>query len=110
MVSNGIVDVVFNGGIGRCVVFDGVVGVMFDRAISVMFDGAIGVMFDGVASVLFNGVMGVYIHLGVHDFFVGVASRSPSFEIFIKVFFLALSFYGFWRSKEDGQSSFWCWC
>jgi hypothetical protein len=48
-------------------------------------NGIVGVMFDGVASVMSNGVMGVYIHHGVCDFFVGVAFRSPFFNIFNRV-------------------------
>ncbi len=44
----------------------------------VVSDGAIGVVFDGVVSVVSNCVVGVYVHLGVHDSFVGVAFGSLS--------------------------------
>jgi hypothetical protein len=78
---------------------------------NVVSNGTIGVVFDGVVSVVFNGRVGVYVHHGVHDSLVGVASRSTSYDIFTKVpspssFF----FYGFWKLTKDGQSSSWCWC
>jgi hypothetical protein len=65
-----------------------------------VFDGAVGVMFDGVVGAMFNGVMGVYIHLGVYDSFVGVASRSPSFDIFIKVPYSSFNVYGLLEIKR----------
>jgi hypothetical protein len=49
-----------------------------------MSNGTIGVVFDGVVSVVSNCVMGVYVHLGVHDSFVGVAFGSIS-DILIRV-------------------------
>jgi hypothetical protein len=41
-------------------------------------------VFDGVVSVVSNCVVGVYVHLGVHDFFVGVTFGSLS-NILIKI-------------------------
>jgi hypothetical protein len=68
-------------------VFGGGVG------LGIVFDGAVGVMFDGVVGAMSNGLMGVYIHPGVYDSFVGVASRSPSFDIFIKVPYFSFNVY-----------------
>jgi hypothetical protein len=44
--------------------------------VGAMFDGAVGAMFDGVVGVVSDCVMGVYVCLGVHNSFVGVAFGS----------------------------------
>jgi hypothetical protein len=38
----------------------------------------VGVVCDGIDGVVFDGAMGVYVHHGVCDSFVGIASKSPS--------------------------------
>jgi hypothetical protein len=53
-------------------------GVVFIGVASDVSNGATNVMFNGVVDVVSNGVVGIYVHLGVHDFFVGVTSGSPS--------------------------------
>jgi hypothetical protein len=63
----------------------GEVGVVSTSVIGDVSDGAANVMFNGAADVVFNGVIGIYVHLGVHDSFVGVTFGSPSFDILIGV-------------------------
>jgi hypothetical protein len=53
------------------------VSVVCDGVVGVVFDGTVDGVFDGVVSDVFDVVMGVYVHHGVCDSFVGVASRSP---------------------------------
>jgi len=60
-------------------------GVVFIVVAGDMFDGVVNVMFNGVADVVSNGVVGIYVHLGIHDFFVGVTFGSPSSNILIGV-------------------------
>jgi hypothetical protein len=48
-------------------------------------NGVASAMFNGVANVVFNGVVGIYVHLGVHDSFVGVTFGSLSSDILIGV-------------------------
>jgi hypothetical protein len=56
------------------------VGMVCDGVVGVVFDG----VFDDVVGAMFDGAMGVYVHHGVCDSFVRVASRSP-FHILIGV-------------------------
>jgi hypothetical protein len=56
-------------------------------------DGVASAMFNGVANIVSNGVVGIYVHLGVHDSFVGVTSESFSSNILIGVFYSSYNIY-----------------
>jgi hypothetical protein len=87
----------------------GEVGVVFIGVAGDVSNGATNVMFNGVADVMFNGVVGIYVHLGVHDSFVGVTSRSP-FDILIGVPYSSYNVYmKFYRLVKDCQLNSWCW-
>ncbi len=74
-----------------------------------MFDGVANVMFNGADDVVFNGAIGIYVHLGVHDSFVGVTSGSP-FDILIGVPYSSYNVYmKFERLVKDCQLNSWCW-
>jgi len=70
----------------------GEVGVVSTSVASDVSNGAANVMFNGAIDVVFNGAVGIYVHLGVHDSFVGVTSKSP-FDILIGVPYYSYNVY-----------------